>query len=157
MQEYPSETHVSPHFLWSEFGIAPDTTPQSVKDNVRLLCIFLEAVRAGLKLALGAEVPITITSGWRPSATHSDHKYGNACDLKLPASNSREAAKLVLQVCTTHQLDFDQLIWYEPGTHADPSGTHVHVGVRIQNRNQVLRAYPNPANPKETLYDSVRP
>lgn len=107
---------LSPHFTLAEFlrsdyaarrGI--DMTPPAdvLRNLERLANEVLEAIRADVCTACKRDVPLIITSGYRPHALNaqvggslnSDHLYGRAADFYCPALELDELAGVAKASC----------------------------------------------------------
>jgi zinc D-Ala-D-Ala carboxypeptidase len=112
--------------------------PEHRSEALRLTRRILEPLR----LRVGR--PVRISSGYRSPALNdelrrlgysasptSDHMLGRAADIVVDGLSHEEVAAHVVGL----GVEYDQLIWYEPGT-----GGSCHVSLRANgNRRQALR------------------
>ena len=139
--------HATADFKYREF--AASSAPAAVRESIKLLCV---NVLQPLRDAIGKEV--IVTSGYRPQDSDSDHRLGQAADIKVECMSSQVLAAFLATVLPRRQMDpatpppYDQLIWY------DAPDTHVHVGWRgPRNRGMILHAVKPPSGKTQYLWE----
>lgn len=100
-KRYPNKTHYSPHFSREELECKCGCTPNRwVKRRLRVLAVQLERMRKVLGHDIG------VLSGYRcrkrndqvGGAKNSQHLYGRAADLAVPAGKQMEYVSAALKV-----------------------------------------------------------
>lgn len=119
-----------------------DNTPHAAElENIGLTAVMMQAVRDLLSDHFGAEIAVTITSGFRSDAVNrhkdvrgsstSDHRLGLAADFKAARLLSGEICDPMVcaQVIAKSPLQFDQLLHYRRSRN--------HLGFGSRNRREI--------------------
>lgn len=144
-------------FSWAELMVSntaairglDNTPPEDAQHRlIDLVTHVLDPLRLAIRRA------IRVTSGFRAPAVneavggadHSQHKLGEAADIKVEGMQAWELAELVVEL----GLPFDQLVWYAP-----ERGGHLHISFtkRRAPRGQMLHA---PAGGGYTTWSPAR-
>lgn len=110
-------------FLFSETaqrnGIDLSDPPEDIVNNLQRLCIkLLEPMRNELCIQHGRQVPIVVTSGWRPEHLNtmiggsktSDHIKGLAADVRAIGVSPYDVARAATVVVDGEMLPAKQII-----------------------------------------------
>jgi len=117
---------LSAHFSLAEFRSKDGAhTPQSVMPNLKELAANLEVLRA----AAGGK-SISVSSGYRSpahnkavgGATHSQHKYGRAADIKIAGMSAWQTKQLIIKLINQGKMKQGGVGLYSTFVHYDTRG-----------------------------------
>lgn len=120
----------------------PNTPSASDLEHLRALVV---KVLDPIRIKLGRAV--TVTSGYRSDATNdavggsssSQHRSGEAADIKTSGMSSRQFARWILD---NANVPFDQLIWYDVDSHVHISYSSTRTKQRGEVRHSTGGSYP---------------
>lgn len=140
--KYPTATHVSPNFLWSEWTVSanhPDLAARAAEDwdtttraNAQKVT---ETILEPLRALIGK--PIIILSGYRPvylndpsgGVPGSQHITASAADIRVEGGTPEDYEK-IYDWAVANRSAFGQFIFYFRSRPIGPGGSHrVHVSI----------------------------